>query len=936
MTPAVPPIGRASERAAAAAVLEGARSGRGALLLVEGEAGMGKSTLTAELTASAAASGFLALTASGIAFERSFPFGMVMRLLRSARVHGVERIAGHLEGVSPLGRDISFQVVEQVVQVLESAAARQPVLVLAEDVQWVDDLSVTTLSRLAELALHVPLVLVCTSRTAETRLTHVLERVDHPAVSRLVLQPLDEAAVLQLVSSSLGAAPGPNLQGKLRGAAGNPMYVLELVGHLHREGALVISDGSVEIRSSALPSSLRTMLLRRLDHLDDSVLEVLRTGAVLSSGLDGDELAAVLDRSQLEVLRCLQTARVEGVLVESERGLHFHHDLIREALYDDMPDVVRRLVHGQIARVLVERGAEPGRVVTHLLLGSGVGDTAAAQAMVDTAARLAAAAAPEAVTLLERVLEIVPAGSGLRQRAQADLAWIATWAGQPERGERLATGLLRADPGPEVRPRAARALVRALMLQGKFDDLRPQLGELLRDASLSPAARAELVAEAALMASGPPDQHDYAESLATEVLASDASQTGRCIALCALSYLRNFHGDVDASIEYAREALSVALSSRANEALLHAPHYYLAGSLMFVDELEEAEQLYRDGTQVAEQFGAPWSLAVFHMLWGHLHLYAGRWDDGVAELEAAARLADQLGTRLQIIPTLALLVTVSLHRGEPEIARGHLDAMTQLADSTPLSPYYVPWARAVYAHLTGDHATAQREAALLHRVLRATDHLFAYRVAGPDLVRIFLAHGEHEAAGEVARILAALVPGHPAVTPAATSLWAQAVVAADADMALAAVAEYRMGPRPIETAWAMEDAAVLLEPRDRESARDLLEQACATYADAGLRLDLRRAEATLRTWGVRRGRRSRHTRATSGWEALTTTELEVAALVAEGLSNPAAAQRMYISRRTVDAHLSHIYTKLGMVSRTQLAAEVVRRRAMDEGPSVAS
>lgn len=936
MAAAVSPIGRANERAAAAAVLDDARSGLGALLLVEGEAGMGKSTLTAELTVTAAASGFLTFTASGIAFERSFPFGMAMRLLRSAHVDGVERIAGLLEGASPLASDVPFQVVEQVVQVLDAAAVRQPVLVLAEDVQWVDDLSVTTLSRLAERALHVPLVLVCTSRTSEARLAHVLERVDHPAVSRLVLQPLDEEAVRELVSSSLGATPGPNLQEKLRGAAGNPMYVLELVGHLHREGALVISGGSVELRTSALPSSLRTMLLRRLDHLDDSVLEVLRTGAVLSSALDGDELAAVLDRGQLEVLRCLQTVRAEGVLVDSERGLHFRHDLIREALYDDMPDVVRRLVHGQIARVLLERGAEPGRVVTHLLLGSGVGDTVAAQAMVDTAARLAAASAPEATTLLERVLEIVPAGSGLHQRAQADLAWIATWAGQPERGERLATGLLRADPGPEVRPRAARALVRALMLQGKFDDLRPQLEGLLRDASLSPEARAELVAEAALMASGPPDQHDYAESLATEVLASDASQTGRCIALCALSYLRNFHGDVDASIEYARQALSVALSSRADEALLHAPHYYLAGSLMFVDELEEAEQLYRDGTQVAEQFGAPWSLAVFHMLWGHLHLYAGRWDDGVAELEAAARLADQLGTRLQIIPTLALLVTVSLHRGEPEIARGHLDAMAQLADSTPLSPYYVPWARAVHAHLTGDHATAQREAVLLHRVLRATDHLFAYRIVGPDLVRIFLAHGEHEAAVEVARILAELVPGHPAATPRAAALWAQAVVAADADTALAAVAEYRMGPRPIETAWAMEDAAVLLEPRGRETARALLEEACATYADAGLRLDLRRAEATLRTWGVRRGRRSRHTRATSGWEALTTTELEVAALVAEGLSNPAAAQRMYISRRTVDAHLSHIYTKLGMVSRTQLAAEVVRRRATGDGPSVAS
>jgi DNA-binding CsgD family transcriptional regulator len=139
-----------------------------------------------------------------------------------------------------------------------------------------------------------------------------------------------------------------------------------------------------------------------------------------------------------------------------------------------------------------------------------------------------------------------------------------------------------------------------------------------------------------------------------------------------------------------------------------------------------------------------------------------------------------------------------------------------------------------------------------------------------------------------------------------------------------AVAAYETGPRPLETAAAREDAAALL---DRADATDQLRAALAAYQEAGATADVTRVRAALRARGVRVGVRAGRQRPATGWDSLTPTERKVVALAAEGLTSRQIGERLYISGFTVGSHLRHIYQKLGINSRLQLAAAMHRHEA---------
>jgi DNA-binding CsgD family transcriptional regulator len=165
----------------------------------------------------------------------------------------------------------------------------------------------------------------------------------------------------------------------------------------------------------------------------------------------------------------------------------------------------------------------------------------------------------------------------------------------------------------------------------------------------------------------------------------------------------------------------------------------------------------------------------------------------------------------------------------------------------------------------------------------------------------------------------------PWITGAA--LRCQGLAANDADLLQAAVEACARGPRPLDLALTCEDAAVAVAQRsDVVRAGQLLDQAISIYEGLDAARDLARAEATMRHMGIRRGRRVAHSRAQSGWQSLTPSEQAVVDLVAEGLSNPQIGQRLYVSRKTVQTHLAHVFAKLHITSRAQLAAEAARHR----------
>jgi DNA-binding CsgD family transcriptional regulator len=148
----------------------------------------------------------------------------------------------------------------------------------------------------------------------------------------------------------------------------------------------------------------------------------------------------------------------------------------------------------------------------------------------------------------------------------------------------------------------------------------------------------------------------------------------------------------------------------------------------------------------------------------------------------------------------------------------------------------------------------------------------------------------------------------------------------DADLLLKAAEHYKVAGRPLPQAQALEAAGVVLAERGEVSAaRSHFTKAFALYSELGAEWDLARTQATFRAYGIRRGPHARHRRADHGWSSLTPTEVKVARLVADGMSNPQIAAHLFLSRRTVQTHVSHILAKLNLHSRTEIAREASRR-----------
>jgi predicted ATPase len=209
----------------------------------------------------------------------------------------------------------------------------------------------------------VPLLLVGMMRPVPRREDLLaLRRVASDAL-RLRLDGLDEAAVAQLVTSLVGGKPDENLRRLADGAAGNPLYVVELVGALARSSSVTVTGaGTAVLTNGSAPGSLSAAIADRLGFVSGPVREVLRAAALLGVDFAVPDLAIVLGRGVADLISAVDEARAAGVLAEFGNGLGFRHPLIRTALYEEVPVPVRAAWHRDAGRALAEAGAPPDRV----------------------------------------------------------------------------------------------------------------------------------------------------------------------------------------------------------------------------------------------------------------------------------------------------------------------------------------------------------------------------------------------------------------------------------------------------------------------------------------------------------------------------------------------------------------------------------------------
>jgi DNA-binding CsgD family transcriptional regulator len=309
---------------------------------------------------------------------------------------------------------------------------------------------------------------------------------------------------------------------------------------------------------------------------------------------------------------------------------------------------------------------------------------------------------------------------------------------------------------------------------------------------------------------------------------------------------------------------------------------------------------------------------------------AGEWEEAIAELEAAPELAEETGERYSLVLGHSVMSLIALHRGD--LRRAEEAAVGATRELTAGGPRYrshwATWARTLLLEAGG--ATGEAFAVLAgvwDRCVRA-GLAVDYPVLGPDLIRLALAAGERARAGQVAAAVAEVAARNDVRSMAGAALRCRGLVEGDPELLRAAVDAYGQSSRPLELALAAEDAGMAFARRGRlDAAVPLLGHALEVYERLDAARDAARVEAGLRELGVRRGRRGPRGRPQLGWESLTGTERQVVDLVAEGLTNPQIGERLYVSRRTVQSHLAHVFAKLQLSSCAQLAAEATRRRA---------
>ncbi|MGC9666271.1 helix-turn-helix transcriptional regulator [Planosporangium sp. 12N6] len=907
-------VGREKETAHLRRLVRRTATGRGAILLVDGEPGIGRSALLAVAAAEARRAGARILRGQGIPADPAPPFATVR---------------SWLDG-EPAGGD--FAVTEAVLNRVDGWCAASPVVVLVDDLQWADPSSLVLLGRLGRNAGDRRLLLVAAYRSAprDKRVEALLRGLQRRGAERMTLAALSEKDVGTLAGGLLGAPPGPDLRNVLAGAGGNPRYAMELLGALARSGRIEVTGGVAGLRGGtvrpALPGTVLDLVRQRIEELSPGTRDMVRAAAVLGPGFDLTELAAVLGQPVISLWQPVSEAVAAGLLVDAGGQLVFRHDVVRRVLTGDVSADAAEALRLRAGRALATAGARVERVARYLTTATDL-----APDLVDWLARTAealVARAPELATpLLERTLAQRTADAPEILRVQYARALL--WAGRPVEAQRAAQAALPAgdtvppaertgtappagDTVPPADPRevALRWLLAQAHLQsGRVDSAHAVAEEVLATIRLpaGEAARFHGLAALCLLLSGRVTAAEAAVDRAGPT--SDGYGTAHALTVRAGARLaRQRPGE---ALDLADRAVAALGGDQVQPDHPFAPHLIRALCLTELDRFTEADAACGDG-RAGGGHGGRTFLTWHHLAGARANYLHGRWDDALAEIRAGLGAADCLGVAEGLHSQAAL---IAIHRGEPDT---YAEALVR-PDANPHWGWLRRAARALAWEREGDPERA------LQALFDAWTREPARTCLAADVARLAAGTGERVRARTVAETVERITAHHGAAHVRATVALCRGVAGVDPTLLLAAAEAFAEGGRPLYEGYAYEEAAVALAAGNPVRARSALDSAVGCYERLGATWDADRAQARLRSAGIRR--RYARRRPKTGWDALTNTERRIVTLVVAGRSNPDIAAELYLSRRTVRNHVSHILAKLGLSSRVELAVSAYENGA---------
>jgi len=951
-------VGREAELALLARLVDAVSAGVGGLLLVEGEQGIGKSSLlraglgnlrTAQgnQPAQGNSADCRVLWAAADELDQRFPLRLMEECLGAAAPEP-EPAPALTAAAGVFAGDPVLAGVERTLARVDRLCAVSPVVLVTEDLHWADEASVLVWSRLVRAVGQVPLLLVGSCRPGTGR--EDLERLRRGVATRgghlAELGPLPGAQVAELVGGLVGGRPDQRLAEVMGHAGGNPLYARELADSLVRDGRIVVTEGVAGLAAVPapvrVPVSLDAAIGERLAGLPEDAVQALRWAAVLGAEFSVTDLQLVSDQSAGDLMGIIGAAIGAGVLTEAGTRLVFRHGLIRQVLYEGLPAALRAALHLQAARALATGGADAERVAAQLAAAQLAAGPDAELASDWAAGWLASEApvlsyrAPQvAAELFRGVLARLDGDDDRREILEASLASVSFLLLRAEEVERIAGRLAATarDPGRAAemawlvaysRMRTGRVAEADAIIEAALTRLgRITVAEatLARLGPIPEAARLVALRAVTLMLLG---QFGESQRAADEALAAAEASGDRLAAGYAhhaMSMVKTLLRDHQAGLAHTGHALAVigddpqAIDLRI---LVMANRIALLSDL---DRWPEAAEVGRRGLALAEQAGTP-RIGTARQILGNLHFINGQWDDAVAELEPAVGLPGPDFLPLLIAGLLAL---IAAHRddwpGAEERLRRVPDELMDHPAALGNSHYFL-MAKAMVAERTGQPGEAIGLLATALSLGRPMEAMPGRLVLLTPLTRLALAYHDTTTAALAAAAARDEAEREPLPVKIAVAEHCEGLVNGDPALTQTAVRYFGVSGRVLSQAEALEDTAALLAQQDGvAAARQAQAAALELYQRLGAGWDVRRAESRLRQYGARRPRVSgEQRRPQTGWAALTPTETKVAALVAEGRSNPDIAAHLFLSRNTVQTHVSHILGKLGARSR----AEIIR------------
>ena len=928
-------VGRAAELDVVAAAVREVTAGQASVLVVEGEAGIGKTRLVQAIVEDANARDLAVFCGQAHPFERTRPFGVVASALGLSRRSpdprraAIGTLLGGQDTEVPAAGNVQYRVVQEIVDLVEASCTERPAMLVAEDIHWADSASLSAISSLARLLPLAALAVVVTTRPSPlpSEAAWLLDDLADGGARTLRLQPLNPGEVAVLARQVLGASPGPDLIALLAKAGGNPLWAVAILRALADERMLRRVGDSVEATTSQLPASLRDLVVRRLRHLPKPTLDLLRVTAVLGDAVSLRDVAAVARRPPAEVVERLSGAFDAQLLDETADLVVFRHQVVHDAIYQHMPPPARRLLHREAAVTLMASGADQLQVAEHLMLGADRGDEQAVEWLRDAARAASAQAPPVAVELLRRAEALLPGGHRDADAVSSEVVQALLRAGKVAEASDRAEAVLARHHAAEVDTPLRFALVRALALQNRAAEvITVAQASLAGPTRLEPSGQVLMLAQQswAFTYTDDPQAGELAARRALDFAeqADDAAMT--VWALTALLIATGRQGRYGEALDHARRAASLAAGFRDGRLLPLQPKFFLGLALVDCDRIGEARTAFRQALD--DELGSAWWLSETLMADAQAAFAVGEWQDADPGLVAGGQAAQEKDNQILVSQSLAYQAIIATAAGDHQAA-AHLAApiaaslqSEQLSYNAGILAFAVAGVRAA----AGDRQGAYDLLLRCWRFDSARDNRFYHRAQAPDLVRLALALGQRDVAAEVSSAVTAGIALAPEVpTVRSLALRCQGLTDGDADSLIEAVAVARQAPLLIGHAGACEDAAGLLALRgQRNEAAALLAEALERYEQAGADAWAARVRARLRALGVRQGARGSRHRPAGGWGSLTATERSVSLLVAEGLTNGAVARRLYISPHTVNTHLRHVFAKLGVSNRVALAAEV--------------